>query len=98
MALNKKLTPILEGRTVHSVLQEENVAWIIFTDHSEMRLKIASPVSHESFNGRCVCRVRQEGTWMSLDFDDDTNLEITLAAPTSSVMLRKNDCSLEYAD
>ena len=55
MALNQKLTVLLEGRTMHSVLQEENVAWIVFTDHSEMRLKIAAPVSHESFNGRCVC-------------------------------------------
>jgi hypothetical protein len=98
MALNQKLSPLLEGRMVHTIMQDEELLWIIFTDHSEMRVKIAAPVPHVSCNGRIVQRVQQEDTWMSIDFDDKTNLEITLAAPTACVMLRKKDCSLEYAD
>ena len=98
MALNRKLTPLLVGRIIHTILQDEGLLWIIFNDHSEMRVKIGAPASHESFNGRIVQRVRQEDTWLSIDFDDKTSLEITLAAPTSCVMLRKKDCTLEYSD
>jgi hypothetical protein len=98
MALNRKLTPLLAGRVINSFLPEEGTLWIVFTDGSELRIKNTASALHESFIGRTVQRVRQDGTSMTIDYDDDTSLEITLAEATSSVMLRNKDCVLEYAD
>lgn len=98
MALNQKLTPILAGRIIKSTRLDDSIHWIVFTDGSELKIKTQDSQSHDPFIGRAVHRVRQAGTTMTIDFDDDTSLEITLAEATSSVMLRNKNCVLEYAD
>jgi hypothetical protein len=42
--------------------------------------------------------VRQDGDTLHLDFVDGSTMEIKLAAPTSSVMVRDKDGKLQYAD
>ncbi len=98
MALNQKLTPIVAGRIIQSTHLEEGKLWIVFTDGSELKIKTPASELQEPFIGRAVHRVRQAGTTMTIDFEDDTSLEITLAEATSSVMLRNKNCVLEYAD
>lgn len=98
MTLNQKLTPLLAGRVVHTILQEDDILWIIFKDGSELRIKTLTPVPREPFIAHAVLRVLQADTSMVIDFGDNTSLEVTLAGPTSSVMLRSKNCSLEYAD
>jgi hypothetical protein len=98
MALNRKLTPLLAGRVINSILPGEGMLWIVFSDGSELRIKNTASAPHEPFIGRAVQRVRQAGNSMTIDFDDQASLEITLAEATSSVMLRNKDCVLEYTD
>jgi hypothetical protein len=47
---------------------------------------------------RKVKAVRQKATEFDLDFVDNSTAKITLAAETSSVMLRNKAGELEYAD
>ncbi len=48
MALNRKLTPILAGRTIQAIRQEEALLWIDFADGSQMKIKVAAPAPAEA--------------------------------------------------
>jgi hypothetical protein len=98
MALNRKLTPILAGRTIQVVSPSEEAVDITFSDGSVAHVKIAKPVSADPLLNRTVKKVRQRGDLMDLDFEDGSFAEIKLAEATSSVMLRDRDNKLEYAD
>jgi hypothetical protein len=98
MAANKKLTPILTGRTVHSIEQAEGLLVIAFSDGSTMKIKTAGPMENLDFPDHPVRKVRQTGAVMKLDFEDDSSVEIRLAEAMSSVLLRDGQGVLEYAD
>lgn len=97
MAANRKLTPLLRGRTVQSVSLEENLIRIAFTDGSILRIKTAGQALVD-FSSRRVQKVRQTQALMNLDFEDGSTAEIRLAEAMSSVMLRDGQGVLEYAD
>src|SRR5262245_61259762 len=94
---NQKLTSIIAGRTVKSATQTGGVLQIEFSDSSVMRIKTGAPFK-DSIAGRQVKAVRQKATEFDLDFTDGTTAKITLAAETSSVMLRDHAGVMEYAD
>lgn len=48
--------------------------------------------------GRAVSAVRQDGAVLHLDFVDGSSMQVKLADPASSVMVRDKDGKLEYAD
>jgi hypothetical protein len=48
--------------------------------------------------GRTISGVRQEATALYLDFSDGSTLQVKLADPASSVMLRDKLGKMEYAD
>ena len=98
MALNRKLTPILQGRKVESISQSSDALSLSFSDGSTLRIKTAGPMSTEALLNRTVKKVRQRGDEMDLDFEDGSFAEIKLAEATCSVMLRDRDNKLEYAD
>jgi hypothetical protein len=98
MAANKKLTPILAGRTVASLSQFENLLSIRFADGSTLSIKTAGPAAGLESAARTVAKVRQSGALMNLDFDDGSTAGIALAEAMSSVILRDKDGRLEYAD
>jgi hypothetical protein len=47
---------------------------------------------------RQIEKVRQEDATLHLDFADGSTMQIMLAGPISSVMVRDKDGKLEYAD
>lgn len=47
---------------------------------------------------RVVDKVRQDDAVLVLDFTDGSTMQIKLADPTSSVMIRDKSGKLEYAD
>jgi len=98
MAANKKLTPLLRGRTIQAVSQIDALATISFSDGSALMIKTGSPLGQLDFQDRRVLKVRQTGVRMNLDLDDGSTLEIRLAEAMSSVMLRDGGGTLEYAD
>jgi len=98
MAANKKLTPLLAGRTVKAVSQIDALATISFADGSSMMIKTGSPLAGLDFQERRVLKVRQTGALMNLDFEDGSTVEIQMAEAMSCVMLRDGRGTLEYAD
>jgi len=94
---NQKLTPIIAGRIVKHTKQTDGVLQIEFNDGSAMKIKTGAALA-DSIVGRTVKAVRQQATEFDLDFTDGTSAKITLAAETSSVMLRDRAGTLEYAD
>jgi hypothetical protein len=98
MAANRKLTPLLTGRTVATLSQFENHLSILFGDGSTLSIKTAGPVADLDFQSRTVLKVRQTGAVLNLDFSDASTAEIRLAEAMSSVMLRDGRGTLEYAD
>ncbi len=98
MALNRKLTPIIAGRTVKSAVQADTVLSIGFGDGSTLRIKTAGAGAAAIPTGGTVKAVRQKADVFNLDFADGSSAKITLAEATSSVMLRNGAGALEYAD
>lgn len=98
MALNRKLTPILAGRTIQTVSPSEKGVDVTFSDGPVAHVKTAKPVSADELLNHTVKKVRQRDDVMNLDFADGSSAEIKLAEATSSVMLRDRDNKLEYAD
>jgi hypothetical protein len=47
---------------------------------------------------RQIERVRQEDSTLHVDFADSSTMQISLAGPTSSVIVRDKDGKLDYAD
>jgi hypothetical protein len=97
MAANHKLTGVLKGRTITGTRSQGNELRIIFDDGSTMTVRTGGTVSSTATGGT-VKAVRQEGTRLNLDFGEGGTLEIQTAEPTSSVMVRDKDHTLEYAD
>ena len=98
MALNRKLTPLIAGRTVKSAVQADTVLNIGFGDGSTLRIKTAGAGAVAIPAGSTVKAVRQTADVLTLDFADGSSAEIKLAEATSSVMLRNGAGALEYAD
>ena len=98
MASNRKLTPILTGRTIVSIEQAGALLTIAFADGSMMKIMTGGQAENLAFQNRRVLKVRQSGVVMDLDFDDNSTMEILLAEAMSSVMLRDKNGVLEYAD
>ena len=98
MALNRKLTPLIAGRTVKSAAQADTVLSIGFGDGSVLRIKTAGREAAAIPAGGTVKAVRQKADALTLDFADGSSAEIKLAEATSSVMLRNSAGALEYAD
>jgi len=103
MAANRKLTPLLARRTLQSTTSEGTLLKLHFADGSVLTIMTPdtvppdrAPTQHSA--PRTVKKVRQSRIFLQLDFDDDSTLAVPLAEPTSSVMLRAANGTLEYAD
>jgi hypothetical protein len=99
MALNRKLTPIIAGRTVQSVAQDAGMLTLTFADGSVMHIKTGGPApAPDALAGHTVQTVQQGGTELDLNFTDKSTARVQLAEATSSVLLRDKDGNFEYAD
>jgi len=99
MAANKKLTGVLAGRTATHFDQAGTTATLYFDDGSVMTVRTQGdvPDGRSGLLGR-VRAVRQQGTTLDLDFETGSTLTLRTAEPTSSVIVRAQDQTLEYAD
>ncbi len=99
MSVNRKLTPLIAGRTVQSVAQDAGALNLTFADGSVMHIKTGGPApAPDALAGHTVKAVQQAGTTMDLNFTDNSTGRIRLAEATSSVLLRDKDGNFEYAD
>lgn len=112
MSANKKLTKILAGRTALRVAWQGATAVVQFDDGSTMTVQTAANAAGGATQaspggpslgtaagvlGR-VRGVRQQDTTLDLDFESGPTLTLRTAEPTSSVLVRARDQTLEYAD
>src|SRR4051794_31951714 len=99
MAANRKLTGVIHGRTVERVERSaDGSAWLVrFDGGSTVTLRTAPGATPARLTGRVV-KVRQADTKLDLDLADGQTLEFTTAEPASSVLLRGQDGTLQYAD
>ncbi len=98
MALNRKLTPLIAGRTVKSAARADDGLHINFGDGSVLRIKTGGTAAPSITAGAAVKEVLQKADLFTLNFADGSSVEIKLAEATSSVMLRNNAGAMEYAD
>ena len=97
MTSNHKLTAVLKGRTITGMHHQDHRLIVAFADGSTMTVHTSgSPTS--AATGGTIAKVRQQGTQLALDCEDGTTLLIPLAEATSSVMVRDQHHTLEYAD
>ena len=97
MASNRKLTAVIRGRTVTRVESRGTTALVTFDDGSNMTVRVVPGWSPPAVTGRVV-KARQEETRLQLDLDGGRTLELAIAEPTASVLLRGPDGVLQYAD
>lgn len=100
MARNRKLTPIIAGRTIAQVGWEGATALVHFDDGSVLRVRTpAAPAADAPPLKLGTMRaVRQSTAAIAFDFEDGSSLQLPLAEPTSCVMLRDAKGTMEYAD
>ena len=98
MSLNRKLTPLISGRTIQSGAYRDGLLEIHFTDGSHLRIKATGAGQLDSLPGQTVKAIRQKDTSFYVDFADGTTATLPLAEAMSSVLLRDKDDILEYAD
>lgn len=97
MARNQKLTGVIQGRTIADMHQEDGKLAIHFMDGSTMTVKIAGQAPADGVGGT-IKAVRQKGTTLNLDLVDGRTLSLQTVEPTTSVMVRDKNHTLEYAD
>ena len=97
MTSNHKLTAVLKGRTVTGTQTQDHQLNMTFDDGSTMTVN-TSDATVSAATGRTIAKVRQQGTQLALDFEDGGTMLIQLAEATSSVMVRDQHHTLEYAD
>ena len=97
MAANHKLTGVLQGRTIESVVPQENLLTVSFDDGSVMTIKTGGEAGGAAV-GKIVQGVRQKDVTLDLDFTGQSSWQIALAEATSSVMVRDKNHTMLYAD
>jgi hypothetical protein len=100
MTRNRKLTPIIKGRSIAQLAWEGATATLHFDDGSVMRIHASAAPPRNAppeILGR-VRAVRQSGEAIAFDFDAGASLQLALAEATSCVMLRDAKGVLQYAD
>lgn len=97
MAANHKLTTLLKGRRIVSTANSRDILSIGFDDGSVMTVQTAGSTNAAS-TGSAIASVRQQDTTLHLDFEGGGTWAISTAEPTSSVLVRDKDHTLEYSD
>ena len=100
MARNRKLTPIIAGRTIAQVGWDGATARLDFDDGSVMRVRTTAPPTADAPPLKLgkVRAVRQSTEAIAFDLEGGSSLQLSLAESTSCVMLRDAKGTMEYAD
>ena len=99
MSRNRKLTPIIKGRTISKFGWDGPTVLLHFDNGSELRIHTRAEMKGDtpSVTTGKVIAVRQSMEAIAFDLEAGS-IVIPLAEPTSCVMLRDSKGVLEYAD
>ena len=96
MALNDKLTRIIQGRTIELVIKEGELVEIVFDDHSKMRVKVVGGPTVNVLREGKIKSVREEGLELYIDCENGSTATSRLAEPGSSVSVTDKAGGVEY--
>jgi hypothetical protein len=94
MALNRKLTHLLKGRTIQSESGDEGHVAITFDDESTLKLRVAGQATVRV--GAKVQAVHEAGEHFQVDLEEGPSVQVQLADPGSSVALRDKSGAVQY--
>jgi hypothetical protein len=92
MPPNHKLTGVLKGRTVNSIVSETGNVLITFNDGSVLTIKSGTPTPSLAGSVAAVF----EGAELQIKCDDGSSQKFMLANPGASVALRDKHGAIEY--
>ncbi len=95
MALNRKLSPILQGRRIAQCEAAPGQLSFTFTDGSLLVVRLAATAPHLPSAGT-VEKVLEAGSRFVLVLEGNSPVELTLADPGASVSLRDGRGQVEY--
>ena len=95
MRRNQKLTRVIAGRTVQRATDEPGKLFINFDDESTMQFKIAGIADMFPPGGK-IKAVQEDGANFSLQFEEATAVNLLLADPGASVVVRDKNNQVEY--
>jgi hypothetical protein len=88
---------VLKGRTIMGMHHQDHRLILAFHDGSTMTVNTSGSTTSPATGGT-IAKVRQQGTQLALDCEDGTTRPIPLAEASSSVMVRDQHHTLQYAD
>ena len=96
MAINEKLTKVIEERVVKSCQEGSSEVEIRFQDGSVMTVKVMESNSPPLREGLQVRRVHENGTELMIDCEEGTTLSLQLIEPGNSISVRDKHGGVEY--
>ena len=96
MAVNLRLTHAVKVRVVQNFQLNGSELAISFVDGSTMTVTIAecnSPPIHE---GARIRQISEDGAKLFFECEDDSTLDVTIAEPGNSVIVRDKNLGVEY--
>ena len=98
MKINNRLTKLIAGRMIKSFNLKGQLLVIVFEDGSIIKIKTPLSELPAELKPSTVKTVYQSDDLLQMEFEDAPNVQIKLAEPASSVMLRDGKGVMEYAD
>ena len=95
MSRNQKLTAVVTGRRIQSIICEPGKLVIVFDDDSTMTVKTAGTATTISVGAK-IKAVLENGDECTLQFEDGSSVTVKLANPGASVAVRDRGNAVEY--
>src|SRR6516165_11772820 len=96
MTSNQKLTRVVKGRVIEDLQMNPSEVSLRFSDGSTMRVKVMESNSPPLKNGAKISAVFEQSTSLRIVCEDESQLNLTLADPSSSVRVRDATGAVEY--
>ena len=96
MAVNHKLTHVVNDRVVQSFQSNASELLIGFFDGSAMKVKIAESSSPPLRQGTRIRQVTEDKAKLIIECEDGSAFDVTLAGPGNAVSLRDKNNQVEY--
>ena len=96
MAMNLRLTHAVKDRVVQSFQLNGSELVISFADGSTMTVTIAECTSPPIHEGARIRQISEDGAMLFFECEDDSTLDVTIAEPGNSVIVRDKNLGVEY--
>jgi hypothetical protein len=97
MAINQRLTDIVQGRVIKNANTSPTEFAILFTDDSIMKVRMSETIILQVPEGVRMRKVQERNADFVIECEDDTVIDIHLSEPGNSVRVHDKDNRLEYA-